>query len=354
MTLTIALLSSFLLSGQTPESSTVGSSIRPAATSTQVRTQQNKVRPTISSKKGSLRTTRQKLPTKKRVRPKPSKKRATKSKKEVLPVFVEVPTALARPSDTVSLVSDWERVAWILCFGLIVFLASRLFTRVLRKAAKDEQRWALVSVRAWPLLQLVIWVGLALWVIVEAFGTQNNVLFYGLVGLIVLVIAMQWNALKDVSAGLVFTAERPFEIGEVVRIGAAEGQLRRLRLRHLEIETTDGRVSQIPYRHAIGATDVRSGGRSVAHTVELELAIPKNVDPKIALDAAMELAASSPWAVIGVQPKVGLHASHAGESIVKVSAYAFDRELKATLHADLLSGWNDLSKSLTDKSSRKS
>ncbi|MEE2903123.1 MAG: mechanosensitive ion channel family protein [Myxococcota bacterium] len=353
MTVTIALLSTLLLSGQIPESPTTNGSIRPAATSTQVRGQLSKERSTISSKKNNPKVTRQKSPGKKRARPKASKKRAAKVKKEAVPIFVEVPTALARPSDTVSLVSDWERIAWILCIGLIIFLVSRLFTRVLRKAATDEQRWALVSIRAWPLLQLVIWLGLALWVIVEAFGTQNNVLFYGLVGLIALVIAMQWNALKDVSAGLVFTAERPFEIGEVVRIGTAEGQLRRLRLRHLEIETNDGRVSQIPYRHAIGATDVRSGGKSVAHTVELELAIPKNVDPKIALDAAMELAASSPWAVIGVQPKVGLHASHGGESTVKVAAYAFDRELKATLHADLLSGWNDLSKSLTDKGSRK-
>lgn len=341
-----------VLAGQTLPSAAPNESIRAVTTATPSRTAVKKAILPSSRKKAQPA---KKAPlSRKRTRKPPVKKTASQKKPVIQPVFVEVPSALARPSDTVTFVRDWEGFAWILCFALAIFLVSRLFTRVLRRAADDEQRWALVSVRAWPLLQLAVWVGLILWAVVEAFGTQDNVLFYGLLGLVVLVIAMQWNALKDVAAGLIFTAERPFEIGEVVRIGTAEGQLRRLRLRHLEIETNDGRVSQIPYRHAIGATDVRAGGRSVAHTVELELSIPQNVDPKIALDAAMELAASSPWSVIGVKPKVDLHASHTGESIVKVAAYAFDRELKATLHADLLSGWNDLSKSLTDKNSRKS
>jgi small-conductance mechanosensitive channel len=230
---------------------------------------------------------------------------------------------------------------------------NRLVSRAIRKASRDEKPWALIAVRAWPLLELVVWIALALWSVAYFWGTQNNFVLYTLIGVVLLVLATQWNVLRDIAAGLVFAAERSFEVGEVVRIGNAEGQLRRLRLRHLEIETDDGRLSQIPYRAAIGTTDVRSGGSSVAHTVLLDLDIPIAVDPKQALEAVLEMAASSPWSVVGLRPRVDLQANTTGSSVIRVEAYAFERDVKPALHADMLSGWKEIVKTLSDNSGRK-
>jgi len=233
-----------------------------------------------------------------------------------------------------------------LFFGFALFVVNRLIGRAINNAARDEKPWALIGSRMWPLLELAIWILLVLWCVQYFWGSQSNFVLYGLIVVVFLVVATQWNVLRDIAAGLVFAAERPFEVGEVIRIGQAEGQLRRLRLRHLEIETEDGRLSQIPYRSAIGTTDVRTGGSSVAHTVKLELDIPGLVDPKQALEAVREMAASSPWAVIGQSPRVDLQANTSGSSIIRVEAFAFDREVKPALHADMLSGWKEIVKML--------
>jgi hypothetical protein len=293
--------------------------------------------------------------TPRRARPRkpPRKKTPSISKpkpKTPAAVLSEIPGALLRPPVTEVPFekenSDWTRLAWLLFFGFVLFLVNRLIARLIQRAAQEEKQWALIGSRLWPIVELGIWILLVLWCVQYFWGSQNNFVLYAFIAAVLLVVATQWNVLRDIAAGLVFAAERPFEVGEVIRIGQAEGQLRRLRLRHLEIETDDGRLSQIPYRAAIGTTDVRTGGSSAAHTVKLELEIPGLVDPKQAMEAVLEMAASSPWAVIGFRPRVDLHANASGVSFIRVEAFAFDREVKPALHADMLSGWKDIVKIL--------
>ena len=242
-----------------------------------------------------------------------------------------------------------ERLGLILLLAVLLFVVMRVVGRVVARAAGEGRGWGLVASRVWSLFEVSVWMVAAILLVGSALGSEGNLVLYVLVGAIVLVTAAQWNALRDVAAGLVFASERPFDVGDVVRVGGVEGQVRRLRMRVLELETADGDRVQIPYREAVGTTDVRSGGRRVAHAVRVVLDLPDGADPSEALKLARELAASSPWSVLGVSPRVQLGSAPDGRPTVEIEGYAFDRTVQASLHADLLGGWRDVKRTLGER-----
>jgi len=238
-----------------------------------------------------------------------------------------------------------QRLGLILLAALLLFALLRVVGRVVARAAAERRGWGLVAARVWSLFEVSVWMVAAILVVGAELGSEGNLVLYVLVGAIALVTAAQWPALRDVAAGLVFAAERPFDVGDVVRIGDVEGQVRRLRMRVLELETPSGDRVQVPYRAAVGTTDVRSGGRRVAHAVRVELELPEGADPAEALRVAKELAASSPWAVLGLAPRVSIGRGDRGP-VIEIEAYAFDRNVQASLHADLLRGWPEAKRAL--------
>ncbi|MEQ9503805.1 MAG: mechanosensitive ion channel [Deltaproteobacteria bacterium] len=225
----------------------------------------------------------------------------------------------------------------VLLFAFIVF---RIAALVVRRMARANHQLALVLSRLWVFVEATGWAAIGVWLFTRLSQTESTVTA-GLAGLVVLaLIALSWGAIKDVIAGLMISAERPFTVGDHVSVGEAAGQVRNFRTRVLELETDDGHVVRVPYRHVSGATDVRRGGRRTAHAVALTLELPETLGAVEALDLARELASSSPWSVLGVAPKLRLDEGHTTPKIV-MEAYAFDREAGPLLHADLLSGWRE-------------
>lgn len=233
-----------------------------------------------------------------------------------------------------------SRVWTLLSRLLALFFVLRIAQVLIARIARPRLRGAFVR-RLWPLFEGTVWLAAGLYVALEILGPRTQVALYVLLFGVLFVVAVWWNALRDVAAGLVIAAERPFEIGDVVRMAGFEGQVRRLRLRVLELQTEDNRRVLIPYREAIGASDVRTGGRRVAHSVHLELDLPAGMDPREALALAREVAASSPWAVLGVAPRAVLSAASVNRPSIEIEAYAFDAGARSLLYADLISGWRE-------------
>ncbi len=225
----------------------------------------------------------------------------------------------------------------VLLFAFIVFRIAAWFVR---RAARANHQLALVLSRLWVFVEATGWAVIAAWIFTRLSQTESTVTA-GLAGVVVLaLIALSWGAIKDVIAGLMISAERPFVVGDYVRIDDAAGQVKSFRTRVLELETDDGHVLRVPYRDVGGATDVRRGGHRTAHAVSLTLELPESLDANEALEIARELAASSPWSVLGASPKLRLDIG-AGAPAIVMEAYAFDREAGPMLYADLLSGWRE-------------
>ncbi|MEL7371037.1 MAG: mechanosensitive ion channel family protein, partial [Myxococcota bacterium] len=131
--------------------------------------------------------------------------------------------------------------------------------------------------------------------------------------------------------------ERPFEVGDYVRVADAEGQVHAFRTRMLEMVAPDGHRLFVPYRALSGTTDVRPGGRRRAYAVCVSLPIPDGVDPSEALALADEVARASPWSTLASEPKIKLASETS--NMLEVEAFAFHADAQPLLHAELLKSW---------------
>lgn len=225
----------------------------------------------------------------------------------------------------------------------IAFIMLRLFAWSARRAARSG-RISERAIQLWPVFEAAAWAAVFVLLVVRV-GRSTAASLLALLLMFTLVV-LAWSALRDVASGILIAIERPFETGDFIRMGDVEGQVSSLRTRVIELVTASGDRVRIPYSRIKGATNVRAGGRRTANAVRLELELPPTIDPAEALRAARELAASSPWSVLGTIPRLELETDQRGGQKIEIEAYAFDKEASSHLHADLLKGWRELTKKL--------
>lgn len=225
----------------------------------------------------------------------------------------------------------------------LVFLLMRLLSWLVRRRAHGGSPGFIVVRRGWVFVEGSVWLLTGIWAIAELSARQSP--SATLLALLVfgLMVALSWNGLRDVAAGLMLAAERPFALGDHVVVEEGEGIVRAFRSRVLELQAPDGLRIRVPYRRVLNAARIRKGGRRTTYAVHLELMLPDTMDPSQGIKLARELAASSPWAVLGEQPRIELLAGSPGPRI-SVVGFAFRAEAQALLHADLLHGWRELSR----------
>ena len=91
---------------------------------------------------------------------------------------------------------------------------------------------------------------------------------FAVAGLVLLVIAVAWPALRDVASGVVLKTGRACRVGDYVRVDGIKGRVQKLGLRALTLETSEGHEALVPYSRVVRDTLYREPAREhVAHHV---------------------------------------------------------------------------------------
>ena len=91
---------------------------------------------------------------------------------------------------------------------------------------------------------------------------------FAVAGLVLLVIAVAWPALRDIASGVVLKTGRACRVGDYVRVDGIEGRVQRLGLRAVTLETSEGHEALVPYARVVRQTLYREPAREhVAHHV---------------------------------------------------------------------------------------
>ena len=225
-------------------------------------------------------------------------------------------------------------VLWVLAFALICL---RLLAWMVRRLAARGVRAAQLVERGWRLIEGLTWIAIGVWILDRLASGPGFGPAAVAAGGMILVVTLGFNAIRDVVAGLLLNLERPFEIGDYVRVAEAEGQVHAFRTRVVELIAPDGHRLFVPYRALAGTTNVRPGGRRRAYSVRVTLAVPEGVDPTDALAVADEVARASPWATLATDPRITV--ANGTPVGLEVEAFAFDAAAQSMLHTELLRSW---------------
>ena len=242
------------------------------------------------------------------------------------------------PSDKSA--AEWnEALLSVLGVLILALVSMRFLAWLVRRLSRRGFRAATYAERGWRLIEGLAWLGVAVWVLARLATGPGIGSVAVAIGGFVLVVMLAFNAIRDVVAGLLLNLERPFEVGDFVRVAEAEGQVHAFRTRVVELVATDGHRLFVPYRALAGTTDVRPGGRQRAYAVHVELLVPEGIDATDALAMADEVTRASPWATLSSAPRITLREAQGAPLVVDVEAFAFEAQAQPLLHAEILKSW---------------
>jgi small conductance mechanosensitive channel len=137
--------------------------------------------------------------------------------------------------------------------------------------------------------------GLTLMVVMQQFGVQTASLL-ALLGTIGLAIGLALQGtLSNVAAGLMLLFLRPFEVGNHVEAGGAEGVVLGIDLFHTNLRTTDGVDIVIPNGSILSGT-IKNMSAFPERIISTSFTLPAEADSAKALAIVRE--------AIGAQPKI--------------------------------------------------
>jgi small conductance mechanosensitive channel len=207
--------------------------------------------------------------------------------------------------------------------ALIVLFVGRMIanwlhgfvTRALQKTKVDQ---TLQPVIASVVRYLAL--GLTILVVLQQFGVQTASLLaiLGTIGLAV-GLALQ-GTLSNVAAGLMLLFLRPFEVGNHIEAGGAEGIVLGIDMFHTNLRTTDGVDIVIPNSNILSGT-IRNMSNFPERVVSTKLTVALESDPDRAASALREILEGDPLIIKERPRNVALKGLSSGGSEIDISAW---------------------------------
>ncbi len=131
-------------------------------------------------------------------------------------------------------------------YAALLFAALKLAGEYLPSLFGNKKVTGLFS-RIFPVAELVLWITFLFWAAETAFGHLPFFSFIFAAIVVVIVAVLAWYLLRDFIAGIILRAENGFVPGERIDTASVSGTIKKRGYRSLEIITTKGEITKIPY-----------------------------------------------------------------------------------------------------------
>ena len=145
------------------------------------------------------------------------------------------------------------------------------------------------------------------------------------------------DLVKNIIGGLVVLIDRPYQLGDRVRIGAAYGEIDHIGLRSTKLTTPDDTRVTIPNSEVLTGTVFNANSGVPDCQVVTDIIVPHNIDPGLAINLGYEAAYTSPFLLLD-KPVVVLlldRFDRAPYSILRVKAYVYDHRSEPRMQSDI-------------------
>jgi small-conductance mechanosensitive channel len=145
------------------------------------------------------------------------------------------------------------------------------------------------------------------------------------------------DLVKNIIGGLVILTDRPYQLGDRVKIGDAYGEIDHIGLRSTKLTTPDDTRVTIPNSDILSGKAWNANSGVPDCQVVTDLFVPHDTDPTEALEIGYEAAFSSPYLLLA-KPVVVLlqdHFQHAPYLVVRIKAYVYDHRFEPRLQSDI-------------------
>ena len=236
-----------------------------------------------------------------------------------------------------------KNVSWtgILGAGLLLVAAAlllRWFGRLLDFLTQRVPRARFFFNRSRPIARLAVWV-LASVLSVRLIVPDQTAFFAAMTGLGLAIGLGAQDLIKNLIGGLVVLTDRPYQLGDRVKIGDAYGEISHIGLRSTKLITPDDTLVTIPNAAVLGSQIYNANSGVSDCQVVTDIFLPTDCDPEAALDIGREAAYLSPY-TIPTKPVVALISDQYDDGPfmrLRVKAYVHEHRFEPAMQSDITS-----------------
>lgn len=103
------------------------------------------------------------------------------------------------------------------------------------------------TLRLFPVIELFVWLSFIIWSSSVIFGNFTAYPVIMTVVIIIIIATLAWYLFRDFVSGFILRLENGFEPGQVIKTSLAQGTIKKVGYRSIEIITSNGESVKIPY-----------------------------------------------------------------------------------------------------------
>lgn len=220
---------------------------------------------------------------------------------------------------------------------LAIYALVRLSGAALETLARKVPRSRFFFKAAAPVTRFALWLGGGLLILTAIFAPTPQTLWAVLTAAGVALGFGAQDLVKNLIGGLVVLTDRPYQLGDRVKIGAAYGEIDHIGLRSTKLTTPDDTRVTIPNSEVLSGMAWNANSGALDCQVVTDLYLPPDSDPAAAAEVGYEAAYTSPYVLLAKPVVVRLEDGfrEAPYLLVRVKAYVYDHRYEPALKSDI-------------------
>ena len=244
----------------------------------------------------------------------------------------------------------------VLLTFLIVWLLLRYLAIFFNAISNWQPRARFLIKVVEPVIRIFLWFAAFLFAVWDLSPSPNA--FLAALGSAALAIGLgAQDLIKNLIGGLVILGDRPYQLGDRVRMGEAYGEIDHIGLRSTKLTTPDDTRVTIPNADILTSKAFNANSGVPDCQVVTDVYLPPDTDPSLAWEIGHQAALTSPFAYLAKPITVLLIDSYTESPFLtlRVKAYVFDHRYEPKMQSDivkrckreflgrgLLEGWKEL------------
>lgn len=231
-------------------------------------------------------------------------------------------------------------ISKILFVGLLIaatWILLKLLRSFLDRFERHNPRVRFLVRQIEPPLRILIWFG-GLLLVAEIVAPSKEAFLAALTSAALAIGLGLQDLIKNLIGGLVIVTDRPYQIGDRVRVGEAYGEVVQIGLRSTKILTTDGTLATVPNSEILTNLTFNASGGVAESMISADVSLPHGADPDQLLRIGREVAVSCPYTHLGRQIEVELDDKGPGGRFMRLSirAHVYDHRFENAMQTDMM------------------
>ncbi len=229
------------------------------------------------------------------------------------------------------------RTLWALILLVFAWLLVRLSVWLLERFAERTAARRLFFKKLIPIVRLVIWSGIAYYIVTGVFQVDRSGLVAATAALGVGIGFAAQSVLKNFIGGLIVIFDQPFQVGDKIKVGGTYGEVVNIGMRSTRIITPDDNLVTVPNAQVVEEQVSNANAGALECQTVVDLYLPGWIDVSKAKALAFEAAANSKYVSLN-KPIVVFVADEFKETFLThlmVKSYVIDTRQEGALASDV-------------------